>query len=215
MAAVPCDKCGNKMNAEAVVCPHCGARREGAGGLGKVKMSKDELQALVAVAAPGYEAPRGLWKTLLWPHDETRAGVRTAETLLTIACLPMVLAGLGTIGVGRWLSRSKVLLAAPGEYGAAMFMTVVGGIGLLLALGGETYSLPIIAAEAGMLWTRAWLRHTSTRKYKLTAVAKAEPQPALPVAQARISGSQQTVPKLASPAPAPVQPSSGEPALLK
>ena len=202
MAAVPCDKCGQKMSAEALVCPHCGARRVSDG---KVKMTKDELAALVAVTAPGHEDPRGLWKTLLWPHPETTGVTRTIEVMPTIACLPLVLCGLGTIGLGRTVSRNRVLITTPGEYGAATFMSLVGSIGLVWWLHADPLAWPLVAAEVAMLWVRAYVRQTSSRSHRLTAVEKTLPRP------------QQSVPKLIAPAPPPPStPSTGsEPTLLK
>ena len=209
MAAVPCEKCGNKMSADAGVCPHCGARRQ-AGG--KVAMSKEELQAFVSVAAPGYQPSRGLWKTLMWPHDETTGGVRVAEALLTVACLPLVLSGLATFGLGRVAARQRVLFSAPGEYTAAMLMTFVGGASFILTLGFAGYAFALLGLEIGLLWTRAWLRETSSRRHKLTAVEKPARKP-LP------SGAQQTVPTPPTIAPVPANPttiaSSDEPSLLK
>ena len=201
MSAVTCGKCANKMNAQAIVCPHCGARREGAV---QQKMSQEELRAFVDVAAPGYQAPRGLWKTLMWPHDETKGGVRTAETVLTVACLPFVLAGFSVIGIGRRLGRSRMLFAAPGEYAAAMYMTLIGSAVFALSV---PYGVVLAIPEVLMLWARAWLRETSSRNYRLHALAKPE-KPALPKPE-------QSVPKLVSAPPPQVQPSTSEPTLLK
>ena len=121
--------------------------------------------ALAHVSTPaGYQAPRGLWKTLFWPHDETTGGRRTADIALTLACLPLVVAGYATIGFMRLFAKGT----EPGEYASAFLMSIVGGISMLFMLG--LYALPIVGGEVAALWVRAWLRHTSTRSYRLTAL---------------------------------------------
>jgi hypothetical protein len=174
-------------------------------------MSAEELRAFVQVAAPGYEAPRGIYTTLLWPHPETRGSRRTLEIVLTVACLPMVLAGMGMTRLARLTTR-RTLTQTPGEGGAVMLAILSGGIGLFFSLLGQgaLTALGVIAVESALLCTRAYIRVTSSRAHKLLEVAKPDPRPrpsarSLPVrsASGRIA---------AQPAPPPP---SGDPTLLK
>src|SRR5580692_185347 len=124
MSAVACPSCGNKMSDSAAVCPHCGKHRDpaataGGGGLAKVKMSPDELRALATLTAPDVDSERGVIETLLVPHPETTGSARTLEIVLTVATLPLVLSGLGLVGLRRLVARNRPKI---GEAGAGVMM---------------------------------------------------------------------------------------------
>lgn len=220
MAAVPCGSCGNKMNSEAVACPHCGVKRAGAeGGLGKVKMSEEELRAMVAIHAPGYREPRSLFKTLMWPHPRTRGAARGVEIALTIACLPLVLVGIMGMGIGRRYLKAMNDIS---EGGAVALMILVGGVSLVLHWGWEFF-----IAQSAMLSARAYIRIKANKAYDMLALADADPEP-IPEARAEIRPSKPlpaspsqpmpvVAPKISAPQHTPASsalPSEG-PSLLK
>src|ERR1700712_754080 len=95
MAVVSCASCHQRMNAQAVVCPHCNARRTDitTGTAGK-KLSRDELRALIVSDEKLRPArSRGVVSTLILPHPSTAGAARATELALTVVALPLVLAG--------------------------------------------------------------------------------------------------------------------------
>src|SRR5579883_2114892 len=98
MPPIPCPSCGNEMSGDALVCPHCGKRRAGGGGLAGVALSPDELRALATVTAPP-EPARGVLATVVLPHPETTGTARSLELALTVACLPLVVCGAMLLGL--------------------------------------------------------------------------------------------------------------------
>jgi hypothetical protein len=156
------------MSSDVAVCPHCGKRRAGVGGgLGKVGLSADELRALATVTAP-IEADRGVLATVVLPHPETTGGARNAELALTVACLPLVVAGALVFGMGRVFGRRT----PTGEAGAVVAMAAAGGTtlawwlldyGAAVAIGGT-------ALEVVLLAIRARIRVRASRGHRLTSV---------------------------------------------
>lgn len=143
MAVVPCPACQKPMNAAAVVCPHCNARRgDVATGLAGKSLSPAELRALV-VSATMLERPpaQGLVSALVLPHPGTAGGARAAELALTLISLPLVAIGALTLAVTR--RRREV---APGELAPVMAMLGVGGLGFasVLSLLGASLATNLV-----------------------------------------------------------------------
>jgi hypothetical protein len=167
MPAVPCPSCGNKMSSDVAVCPHCGKRTASAGGLGNVALSADELRALATVTAPA-DADRGVLATVVLPHPETTGAARTAELALTVACLPLVVAGAMVFGLGRVFGRRT----PTGEAGAVVAMAAAGGVTLAwwLADYGAVVAIGATLAEVALLAVRARIRVRASRGHRLTSV---------------------------------------------
>jgi len=181
------------MNAQAVVCPHCGARRA-AVTMAEAKLSKDEIRALIAIdGTTEVDDGRGLVATMFEPHPQTTGRARTLEIVLTVIAAPMVVTGLLGIVLGRARLRRK-LLAAKGEAVSALAMSFFGGLtmySLLQALHAP--ALPLTAISIGAVWVRSIIRGNaaSSRTRELAQLPKPEkPEPsrtsapALPQARA-------------------------------
>jgi hypothetical protein len=168
MPAVPCPSCGQKMSSDVAVCPHCGKRTATAPtGLGKVALSADELRALATVTAP-VEPDRGVLATVVLPHPETAGSARTAELALTVACLPLVVAGAMVFGLGRVFGRRTPI----GEAGAVVAMAVSGGTTLVWWLADYGLGVAVAAtlAEVALLAVRARIRVRASRGHRLTSM---------------------------------------------
>jgi hypothetical protein len=154
------------MSDQAVTCPHCGKRRL-EGGIAKVALSRDELRALATVTAPPVE-DRGVLATVVLPHPETTGAARTAELALTIACLPLVVAGGVLLGVGQLIGRRR----ATSEAGAVISMALAGGLSLAwwLADYGAAVAVGVTAIEIVLLGVRARIRVRSSRTHRLTSI---------------------------------------------
>ena len=158
MAASECPSCGGKMNAQAVVCPHCGARRAKV-TMADAKLSKDEIRALITTDH-GNEVDdgRGLVATMFEPHPQTAGRSRKLEIALTVITAPLVATGLLGIVLGRARLRRK-LLAAKGEAISALVMSFFGGIGLYSLLDAlHAPAVPLTAISVVALWVRATIR---------------------------------------------------------
>lgn len=194
MAATDCESCGNRVNVQAVVCPHCGARRTTT-TMAEAKLDKNEIRALLVTDArpPEPDSGPGLAATMFLPHDQTTGRARTAELALTVIASPLVASGLLMIVLGRRRLRRK-LLAAKGEALSALVMTFFGGITLYSI--ADLMKLPAVAITAvsvGAVWIRALIRGNaqSWRTREMSELAKpekAEPSrksmPKLPQARA-------------------------------
>lgn len=160
---VPCEACGGRMSAEAIVCPHCGKRRA-AGPLAGSKLSGDEIRALL-LTDPTHREPdvgRGWLAMLVLPHPATSGGARTAELGLTVLSLPLVVAGTLSLA----LSRRRRTQQMEGELAPVLAMTVIGGLGLwsvlgLLGISGATMAL-LLGGSLAALWARGIVRARST-----------------------------------------------------
>jgi hypothetical protein len=227
MAATDCASCGNRVNVEAVVCPHCGTRRATV-TMADAKLNKDEIRALLTVNTKGGEEDtgRGLLATMFLPHEQTIGRARTAELVLTVLTAPLVIIGIVGIALGRRRLRRR-LFAAKGEAISAGVMTLFGGISfysLVDLLKGPAGVLTAISIVA--LWVRAMIRSNagSWRTREMTQVAKPDkPEPArksmpkLPPARAVTAPSPVVRPSAPVQAPkveAPT-PSGEEPRLLR
>jgi hypothetical protein len=202
MGAIPCESCRQRMNDEAVVCPHCGARRQSTGLAGK--LSQDEIRALLATdPALRGAPPAGLIHTYMLPHPETRGGARVAEAVLTLATLPMVIVGLASFGI--FVRKKPSPDAAPrGELGPVIAMTFMGGLGLWSALDMVGVAgVPMLAMLGGSLaalWARGAIRWRSAtaRSRELARVER------LPEARAL------TAPPVKAPEPPAIASGAGE-----
>jgi hypothetical protein len=181
MAATDCASCGNRVNIEAVVCPHCGARRATV-TMADAKLNKDEIRALLTVdARPEDEPSRGLIATMFLPHDQTIGRTRTAEIALTVLAAPLVIVGVVAVGLGRRRIRRKIF-AAKGEVISAGAMTLFGGLSFysLVDLAGGP-ALAVTAISIVALWVRAMIRSNAGawRTREMSQLAKPEnPAPA-------------------------------------
>jgi len=177
MAATDCESCGNRVNVQAVVCPHCGARRTTT-TLADAKLDKNEIRALLVTSdiRPAEDTGPGLAATMFLPHDYTTGRARKLEVALTVIASPLVASGLLMIVLGRRRLRRK-LLAAKGEAISATVMTFFGGIGLYSI--ADALKLPAVALTAvsvGAVWIRALIRSNaaSWRTREMSELAKPE-----------------------------------------
>lgn len=184
MAATDCSSCGNRVNTEAVVCPHCGARRASV-TMADARLNKDEIRALLTVNTIGGEedSGRGLLATMFLPHEQTTGRARAAELVLTVLAAPLVIVGTLAIGLGRRRLRRK-LFAAKGEAISAGVMTLFGGLSfysLVDLLKGPAVAFTAITIVA--LWVRAMIRSNAGawRTRAMSELARPEtPAPAVP-----------------------------------
>jgi len=173
------------MSAAAVACPHCGARqaardplaeeeRPAPGPLAKADLSKEEMQALLAVDAVNAPAPAvgpGLFQVLLLPHPMTSGLGRGLDVVLTLAALPLMISGLFLLLIfGRRRSFSVLTRRLRGnvELTAALFAAVVGTGSIylagFLAPVPEGVSPLIVAAIGSMaLFARVVVRQMAER----------------------------------------------------
>ena len=183
MSAVHCPACDQKMNAAAIVCPHCGARRAGADpGLAGKALSADEVKAIIAVHGTDAEPSQGLLPTLILPHPTTHGTARAVELVCTIVALPMVILGAVTIGLARRRARRHAEQTT-GELTPVLAASGLGGLGLysVLPLLGitSTARIAMIVASIGALVIRGIIRsrETSKRSRGLHVLAKPDPSP--------------------------------------
>jgi hypothetical protein len=143
MAILPCPACQKPMNAAAVVCPHCNARRAGfAPGLADKALSPAEIRALVLTNAMLAPAPtQGLLSALVLPHASTTGAARVVELALTVASLPLVAAGALTLALSRSRTRRKYE-ATRGELAPVLAMMSLGSLALstILSLLGASFA---------------------------------------------------------------------------
>jgi len=184
MSAVPCPSCDQPMNAAAIVCPHCGKRRpDGEVGLAGKGLSKEEVQALIAVHGADEQPSQGVLPTLILPHPTTHGTARAVELACTIVALPMVLLGALSIGLSRRRTR-RLAEQTTGEVAPVLAASGLGGLGLYSALSlggvGTSASLVVIGGSIVALITRGAIRaHASSKRSRdLHRLAKPEPEPA-------------------------------------
>ncbi|HEY0194779.1 MAG TPA: hypothetical protein VGC42_26885 [Kofleriaceae bacterium] len=154
MAPVPCPSCQKPMNAQAVVCPHCNARRRDlpAGSVGK-NLSPAEIRAMLALQAGPPQ--RGALSALLLPHPQTAGAARTAELVLTIISLPLVLSGALALQLSR-ANRDRLQKVGGSETAPVILMILVGS-GVLWTVLDLVLHASGIAIAATLLITTAAL----------------------------------------------------------
>jgi len=179
MAILPCPACQKPMNAVAVVCPHCNARRAGvAPGLAGKALSPAEIHALIltdaALAQP--EPTEGLWATFVSPHPSTIGAARAVELALTVVSLPLVAAGVVTFAVTRRKAK-----ATRGELAPTLTMMLVGGLGLSSVLSLVAVSLPtnlaLTGASVAALIARAVIRSRAATAHRRGLVRLTSDEP--------------------------------------
>ena len=167
MAVLPCPACQKPMNAAAVVCPHCNARRPGiAPGLAGKALSPAEIRALVLTNEMLAPAPApGLFSALVLPHASTTGAARVIELVLTVVSLPLVAAGALTFALSRKRTRRKYE-APRGELTPVLAMMSLGSLGFstVLSLLGVSFStnLAVTGASIVALIGRAVIRSRAT-----------------------------------------------------
>lgn len=181
MSAVPCPACQQPMNAAALVCPHCGKRRPDAEvGLAGKSLSKDEVNALIAIHGTDTTPSEGLIPTLIFPHSATHGTARAVEIGCTIVALPMVILGAFSVALSRRRTR-QTADQTQGELTPILAMSIVGGLGLYSVLSlaglGLATSLALIGGSIGALIVRGAIRsHASTKRSRdLHRLARPEP----------------------------------------
>lgn len=154
MAILPCPACHKPMNAAAVVCPHCAARRTDIPtGTANKALSPDEVRALLVSQMMLTPPPApGLLPTLVLPHPSTTGAARTAELVLTVLALPLVALGALTLAVTRGRKRREAE-AARGELAPVMAMLGIGGFGFstVLSLLGASFVTNLAVTGTSML----------------------------------------------------------------
>ena len=194
MSAVPCPACHQPMAAAALVCPHCGKRRpDGEVGLAGKGLSKEEVNALIAVHGADVPPSEGLLPTLIFPHPTTHGTARAVEIACTVIARPMVILGAFSVVMSRRRTR-QTLEQTQGEAGPVAAMSLFGGLGMytvfsLAGLGLST-SLALIGVSITALIVRGAIRsYASTKRSRdLHRLAKPEPasragKPKLPAAR--------------------------------
>ncbi len=161
MAVTTCDACGNKVNDQAAVCPHCGKRRI-AVSLAGAKPSKEELVALLAMQNSARPPSEGLFQTLLLPHPATTGTARLVELVCTALSFPLILAGVSTFMFGKKSSE-----ASRGELAPVVRMTLFGTLGMVSVLGFAGVATGTMLAITGIslvaLWTRGVIRASANK----------------------------------------------------
>ena len=211
MSAVPCPSCAQPMNAAAIVCPHCGKRRPGGEvGLAGKALSKEEVNALIAVDGKDDAPSQGVVQTAIFPHPSTHGTARTVELACTLIALPMVILGAFSLVLSRRRTRRSADQAS-GELVPVLAMSGLGGLGLYSALSlagvGLSTSLAVIGVSIAALITRGGIRsHASTKRSRdLHRLAKPERE-ALPPApppekaklpEARVASARPSAPVIA------------------
>jgi hypothetical protein len=137
------------MNAQAVICPHCNARRPDVptGAAGK-NLSPAEIRAMLVLQVP--PQPRGgALSTLLLPHPSTTGTARAVELVLSLISLPLVLSGALAMSLSR-ASRARMqkVSGAGDEAGPVVLMILIGSGVLWTVL-----DLVFHATGATVAWT--------------------------------------------------------------
>ncbi|MBX3270602.1 MAG: hypothetical protein KF729_10090 [Sandaracinaceae bacterium] len=167
---IPCLACRQNMSEHALLCPHCGARREdrwdppapsegspddGASSAARIERRDADALDLAVTSGPlAFVAPRPeavgreLW--LEW-----------ALTLLAAPVLaPGLVLGLTRLRASRWLMRAH-------ELPLTLSLGVLGGAGLVAvgALAGWSQSAigGVVGVSVGALLFRLGLRHRARR----------------------------------------------------
>ena len=221
MAVTDCESCGNRVNVEAMVCPHCGTKRA---NVARPKLNKDEVRALLATGdAVADESGQGITATLLFPHPETTGAARTIEIILTVVCAPLVLVGIASMMLGRRSIR-RAFRAARGELMSVVAMTFFGGFSFWAIIHALKVpaSFELTIASIVLLWVRAFIRGRtqSWRSRELNRLVKAEKDagaPKLPPARAVTAPSPvvRTSAPIEAPKPESPTPAGDEPRLLR
>jgi hypothetical protein len=153
-----------------------------------IALTKDEVRTLLATdpASEAEDDGRGFWSTLFLPHPKTRGGGRIAELALTVAALPLVVAGVVGIGLftmRRRRYRAQLLASARGEATVALMMSTFGTLTLF---GFAPVSLVLAGNVA--VWARAAVRgHAATERTRVLmrlaepAAPERLPRPSAPV----------------------------------
>lgn len=183
MSKVPCPSCDQPMNAAAIVCPHCGARRAGAEpGLAGKDLSKDEVKAMLAIHGEHQAPSQGILPTLVLPHPTTHGSARAIELACTVIALPLVIVGALSLGLGRRRTRRSAEQTT-GEVVPVLAAGGLGGFGLygVLTFAGlsSATALGVVGVGIAALITRGVVRAraTNTRDRDLHQLAKPEPAP--------------------------------------
>lgn len=150
MAPVPCPSCRKPMNAQAIVCPHCNARRADApAGAGKKNLSPAEIRAMLVLDGPK-QPPGSALATLLMPHPSTTGTARTLELVLTLVSLPLVLSGALAMAISRSGRARMQTVSGGGEAGPVILMILIGSGVLWTVL-----DLVFHATGTTVVWTLA------------------------------------------------------------
>jgi hypothetical protein len=197
------------MNAAALVCPHCGKRRPDAEvGLAGKGLSKEEVNALIAVHGKDDAPSQGVVQTVIFPHPTTHGTARTVELACTLIALPMVILGAFSLVLSRRRTRRSADQTS-GELVPVLAMSGLGGLGLYSALSlagvGLSSSLAVIGVSIAALITRGAIRsHASTKRSRdLHRLAKPEREPTPPapakaqLPEARVASSRSSAPVIA------------------
>jgi len=225
MAVTECESCFGKVNEQAVVCPHCGAKRT---NVVPSKFSKEEVRALLTTDAHVVDASGNtLAASLLFPHPHAAGGARAIEIVLTIACAPLVLVGTAIMILSRMRRRTRTLIKATrGEAMSAVVMTLFGATTLwtILDLAHVGAAGTLTLASIACLWIRAYVR-SRVEPWKpedLAKLPKAErtSKPQLPEARAlarpvTAPGGVPTAPRVDPPRVEPATAPGDEPRLLR
>ena len=155
------------MNAQAIVCPHCNARRADvpSGAAGK-NLSPAEIRAMLALQlAP--PAPSGGMMALILPHPSTTGTARTVELLLTVISLPLILSGALALVFSR-RNRRRVNEGS-GEAVAVTLMITLGsgilwtGLDWGLHASGKTVAYTLLVTITALI-VRAVIRSRASAR---------------------------------------------------
>jgi len=223
--AVDCESCGQKVNEQAVKCPHCGVKRS---NVAPGKFTQEEVRALLTTSGQVVdETGNSLAASLLFPHPQTVGAARAIEIGLTILCAPLVIVGTAVMMMSRLRRSTRTLIkAARGEGMAALAMTLLGGFTFYSVLDLVHAPAPgsLTVASIICLWIRAYIRSRSAPwrpedLSKLPPGARAS-KPQLPEARAiarpvTAPGGVPTAPRVDPPRAEPQTAAGDEPRLLR
>jgi hypothetical protein len=153
------------MNAVAVICPHCNARRAGAsvGAKGK-QLSPEEIRALLIseeLVRSRDASPAGTFGALIRPTRPAASPVGALEVALSVIGLPLLVVGAAVIAFR--MARRRGSKPPPGELGSVLTMILSGGAVLdgLMWLLGIHGSYTVIAISGLALIVRGIVRARS------------------------------------------------------
>ena len=164
---IPCLACRQNMSEHALLCPHCGARREDrwddpgsgppAASAAEVRIERRDADVLDLVLTSGPLA-------LVAPRPDAVGPTRWLEWALTLlaapALAPALLLGLTRARTLCWLTRAH-------ELPLTLLLAALGGAGLsvLGALAGWSEAVigGVTGVSVGALLLRLGLRHRARR----------------------------------------------------
>jgi uncharacterized Zn finger protein (UPF0148 family) len=186
MSKSTCESCGKPMFAQAVTCPHCGARQSSNDPLQKetpasrdalrelsgeepeakrpLSVSKEEAQALLTLDAishsdPGIEDTRGgVASYMVLP--QTTGKFRSIEIVFTVLAFPLIALVIFTVGSVAWKYR---FASIRGVARMSVPTAALGAFGLAWTFGADALTAGIIVGAMFLCWMIREIIRTRSR----------------------------------------------------